>query len=122
MGWLREQAAGLAANLNIESGLRPDITGDNGAAYGIGQWHPDRQGEFKRVFGHEIRGSTLEEQLQFENHELTRGREQGRDARFGKRDQRVRRVRSCRRNTSALCTSRRRRPSVRRQRASRMPR
>jgi hypothetical protein len=41
MGWSKEQAAGLAANLNIESGLR-NIVGDSGAAYGIGQWHADR--------------------------------------------------------------------------------
>ncbi|WP_230963635.1 phage tail tip lysozyme, partial [Burkholderia territorii] len=76
MGWSKEQAAGLAANLNVESGLRPDIVGDNGAAYGIGQWHADRQAEFRRVFGHDIRGSSLDEQLQFVHYELTRGREQ----------------------------------------------
>lgn len=76
MGWSKEQAAGLAANLNIESGLRPNISGDNGAAYGIGQWHADRQAEFRRVFGHDIRASTLDEQLQFVHYELTRGREQ----------------------------------------------
>ncbi|KVH51173.1 phage tail tip lysozyme [Burkholderia diffusa] len=76
MGWSKEQAAGLAANLNVESGLRPNISGDNGAAYGIGQWHADRQAEFRRVFGHDIRGSTLDEQLQFVHYELTRGREQ----------------------------------------------
>ncbi|CAE6857361.1 hypothetical protein R75461_07788 [Paraburkholderia nemoris] len=76
MGWSKEQAAGLAANLNIESGLRPNIVGDSGAAYGIGQWHADRQAEFKRVFGHDIRSSTLDEQLQFVHYELTRGREQ----------------------------------------------
>ncbi len=76
MGWSREQAAGIAANLNIESGLRPNIVGDRGAAYGIGQWHADRQAEFRRVFGHDIRGSSLEEQLQFVNYELTRGQEQ----------------------------------------------
>ncbi|MBK3786771.1 hypothetical protein G3A43_42065 [Paraburkholderia aspalathi] len=76
MGWSKEQASGLAANLNIESGLRPNIVGDNGAAYGIGQWHADRQAEFRRVSGHDIRGSTLDEQLQFVNYELTRGREQ----------------------------------------------
>ncbi|WP_087086998.1 phage tail tip lysozyme [Caballeronia catudaia] len=86
MGWSREQAAALAANLNIESGLRPNIVGDNGAAYGIAQWHADRQAEFKRVFGHDIRGSSLDEQLQFVNYELTRGREQaaGRALRLAK--------------------------------------
>ncbi|MCI0152198.1 phage tail tape measure protein [Paraburkholderia sediminicola] len=79
MGWSKEQAAGLAANLNFESGLRPNIVGDSGAAYGIGQWHADRQAEFKRAFGHDMRGSTLDEQLQFVHYELTRGRD-GADA------------------------------------------
>jgi hypothetical protein len=76
MGWSKEQATGIAANLAIESGLRPNIVGDNGAAYGIGQWHADRQAEFKHVFGHDIRGSSLDEQLQFVHYELTHGREQ----------------------------------------------
>ncbi|MGF6633523.1 phage tail tip lysozyme [Paraburkholderia sp. MM6662-R1] len=76
MGWTKEQASGIVANLNVESGLRPNIKGDNGAAYGVAQWHADRQGEFKRVFGKDIHNSTLDEQLQFVNYELTKGREQ----------------------------------------------
>lgn len=75
MGWTKEQASGIVANLNIESGLRPNISGDNGAAYGVAQWHADRQAEFKRVFGKDIRGSSLAEQLQFVNYELTKGQE-----------------------------------------------
>jgi hypothetical protein len=38
--------------------------------------HADRQAEFRRAFGKDIRGSTLDEQLQFVHYELTRGREQ----------------------------------------------
>ena len=74
-GWSREQAAGLAANIKRESAFRPDAVGDNGKAYGIGQWHPDRQAEFKKKFGKDIQGSTLEEQMAFMHYELTQGNE-----------------------------------------------
>jgi len=74
-GWTREQAAGLAANIKRESAFRPDAVGDEGKAYGIGQWHPDRQAEFKKIFGKDIHGSNLEEQLAFMHYELTRGNE-----------------------------------------------
>jgi hypothetical protein len=36
------QTAGIVGNLIGESGLNPGVAGDNGAALGIGQWHPDR--------------------------------------------------------------------------------
>lgn len=72
-GWTREQATGIAANLYSESGFDPNSRGDNGAAYGIAQWHAARQKEFARVFGHSIQSSTLEEQLQFVQYELTKG-------------------------------------------------
>jgi hypothetical protein len=74
-GWTREQAAGIAANIKRESAFRPDAIGDNGKAYGIGQWHPDRQAEFKKKFGKDIQGSTLEEQMAFMHYELTQGNE-----------------------------------------------
>ena len=70
MGWSKEQAAGIAANLHRESGFKADIVGDKGAAYGIGQWHKDRQKNFEKVFGHSIKGSTLDEQLKFVDWEL----------------------------------------------------
>lgn len=75
-GWTHEQAAGIAANLYEESKFNPKSAGDNGSAYGIGQWHSDRQAEFKRRFGKDIRDSTLEEQMSFVQYELTQGREQ----------------------------------------------
>ena len=74
-GWTKEQAAGLAANIKRESAFRPDAVGDNGKAYGIAQWHPDRQAEFKKKFGKDIQGSTLEEQMAFMHYELTQGNE-----------------------------------------------
>jgi hypothetical protein len=70
-GWSREQAAGIVANLQAESNFNEKIVGDGGAAYGIAQWHPDRQANFERVFGKDIRNSTFAEQLQFVQWELT---------------------------------------------------
>lgn len=76
MGWTKEQASGIVANLRAESGMRPDAVGDGGKAYGLAQWHPDRQANFAQWAGKDIRESTLMEQLQFVNHELTQGAEQ----------------------------------------------
>lgn len=70
-GWTREQAAGIVANLQAESNLNPGARGDSGLAYGIGQWHPDRQANFRKAIGRDIQGSTFEQQLKFVQHELT---------------------------------------------------
>lgn len=75
LGWSSEQAQGIVARLMKESGLNPSAVGDNGQAYGIAQWHPDRQREFSRVMGKDIHGSSIEEQLAFMNYELTKGNE-----------------------------------------------
>ena len=39
----KEQAAGVAGNIWVESGFNPQAVGDKGKAYGIAQWHPDRR-------------------------------------------------------------------------------
>ncbi len=70
-GWTRAQAAGIVANLQAESGFKADAVGDGGRAYGIAQWHPDRQANFQKFTGHSIKGSSFEEQLKFVQHELT---------------------------------------------------
>jgi hypothetical protein len=76
-GWSLAQAAGIVANLDIETGgtFNPAAVGDGGKAYGIAQWHPDRQAHFQSWAGRSIRGSTFEQQLEFVNFELTQGRE-----------------------------------------------
>jgi hypothetical protein len=74
-GWTRQQAVGIATNLNRESGLKAGAIGDSGQARGVAQWHADRQANFKRMFGKDIRDSTLEAQLQFVQAELTSGTE-----------------------------------------------
>lgn len=74
-GWTREQAAGIVANLNKESNMHPGAVGDGGKAYGIAQWHPDRQREFEKWAGKSIKGSTVEEQMAFVHYEMTEGKE-----------------------------------------------
>lgn len=75
MGWSKEQAAGIVANLKHESNMNPNAVGDNGRAYGIAQWHPDRQANFAKWAGKDIRESSVEEQMRFVNYELTEGAE-----------------------------------------------
>lgn len=69
-GWSKEQAAGIVGNLFVESGLRTDAIGDGGKAYGIAQWHPDRQLRFQQVYGKPIKESSFNEQLEYVNWEL----------------------------------------------------
>jgi hypothetical protein len=71
-GWTDAQAAGLVGNLMAESGqgLDSNARGDGGRAYGIAQWHPDRQANFQRAFGKSIFESTFEEQVAFVQWEL----------------------------------------------------
>lgn len=43
LGLTKNQAAGVAGNIEVESGFKEHIRGDKGAAYGIAQWHPNRR-------------------------------------------------------------------------------
>lgn len=79
-GWGKNQAAGIAANLFAESKFDPTAVGDNGHAYGIGQWHEDRQKLFAKWSGHDIHGSSLQEQLKFVDYELRHGDSQAQQA------------------------------------------
>lgn len=71
-GWTPQQAAGIVGNLQAESGanLSTNAVGDGGKAYGIAQWHPDRQARFAEVYKKDIRQSTMQEQLAFVQWEL----------------------------------------------------
>jgi len=69
-GWKPEQAMGITANIQGESSFNTGNVGDGGVAYGLGQWHPDRQANFAKAFGKSIKGSSFEDQLAFVDWEL----------------------------------------------------
>lgn len=69
-GWTRPQAAGMVASLQAESAGKLDASGDGGRAFGLAQWHQDRQDRFRAWAGHDIQSATRAEQLGFINFEL----------------------------------------------------
>ena len=69
-GWSGQQAAGIVANLQAESNFKTNAVGDGGKAYGIAQWHSDRQALFEKQYGKPIQQSNFREQLEFVNWEL----------------------------------------------------
>jgi hypothetical protein len=80
-GWTKEQAWAIAGTLGGEtSNFNPAegggwIRSKSGRlykedSYGVGQWHKERRDAFKSVFGKDIQGSSLEEQLAFVQWEL----------------------------------------------------
>lgn len=76
-GYTRAQAIGIAVGGPASEG-KFNQYGDGGKgspneAYGIGQWHLDRQAVFKQVFNKDIHDSTREEQRAFIRYELTHG-------------------------------------------------
>lgn len=81
-GWTENQAKGVLANLEGESNLNPFAKGDYNLktkqydAYGIAQWHRDRQALYGSLFGHTMQSikdpeQALREQLEFVQWELT---------------------------------------------------
>jgi hypothetical protein len=70
-GWSPEQAAGIAGNLHYESGGgNIAAIGDGGKAFGLAQWHPDRQKTFQSLFGKPIQQASQDEQFAFVDWEL----------------------------------------------------
>lgn len=70
MGMSPQDAAGAVGNISVESAGKADAKGDGGAAYGLGQWHQDRQAKFKQMYGKDIKDSTHDEQLKFYHDEM----------------------------------------------------
>lgn len=72
-------AAAMMKVFSVESNMDPHAQGDFNQktgryeAYGIGQWHADRQQDFGNQFGHDMSMSSLEEQLKFALHEKDKG-------------------------------------------------
>jgi LysM repeat protein len=71
-GWSRAQAAGIVGNLWAESRVKHDQAQHGGGpGYGLAQWEGPRQASFAQWAGHDIRDSTMQEQLEFIQWELT---------------------------------------------------
>lgn len=78
--WSDAQASGIIANMLSENNtLEPTRWGDSGKAVGIGQWHPDRQAEFKKFAGYAISDPNIKldkqlaDEAAFYVYELMRG-------------------------------------------------
>lgn len=71
--WTREQAAGIIANLQAESGLNPNAfnpAGGGQGAQGIAQWRGPRITRFVEIYNKPVRNASLQEQLEYVNWEL----------------------------------------------------
>lgn len=78
MGWSQQNAAGLVANLQAESGLEPHKADSlTGTHYGIAQWDQSRQKDFEKWAGYSLHDdrADVQKQLEFMNYELTQGKE-----------------------------------------------
>ena len=69
-GISRDDAADMLASFQAESGLNPYVTGDSGKARGLGGWHPDRQMNYTKLYGHTMQSVTnvaqaIDEQTRF---------------------------------------------------------
>ncbi len=62
-GLSKKDAAALAGNWRVESNFNPTAVGDNGRAYGIAQWHPSRQADYKKLFGVPMQEGSPAQQL-----------------------------------------------------------
>jgi hypothetical protein len=70
-GFTKAQIAGVLGNFYAESGYNPNALQKGGEGVGLAQWDTARQKEFESLFGHPLKGSTLQEQLQFFLYELS---------------------------------------------------
>ena len=73
-GWGANQRAGIMGNLYKESSFNPGAHNKEGM-YGLAQWNKSRQADFKARYGKDIHESTLEEQVDFLTHEMSKGKE-----------------------------------------------
>lgn len=72
LGLNEAAACGVMANIQCESGFRPQVYGDNGTSYGICQWHNERFEELKNyclAMGYDY--SSLEGQLRYLEYTLS---------------------------------------------------
>jgi hypothetical protein len=70
-GWSPAQCCGIIANIDRESSFNERAVGDNGAAFGLCQWHSDRRKTFAQHFGRSMMSNpNFDEQVGFIDVEL----------------------------------------------------
>lgn len=80
-GYTPAAAAGIIASIRQESGFDPHKPGDGGAAFGLAQWHRDRQEDIASAFGKPLQQMSFEEQLAAIDWEMRKGHDpQAREA------------------------------------------
>jgi len=67
-GYTPAQSSAIVGNLLRESSLNPNAIGDGGKAFGLAQWHPDRQAKAKQLYGDKWKD--FDNQLDFVDWEL----------------------------------------------------
>lgn len=77
MGFSRNAALGIAGNISQESGFDPTRVGDNGSAFGIGQWHKDRADAILKQTGIDVRTANFADQVKAYGLELQSGSDAG---------------------------------------------
>ena len=78
IGYTPEQSSAIVGNLIRESGLNPSAVGDSGKAFGLAQWHPDRQAKAKELYGEAWKD--FDNQLKFVDWELNNTEKSAGDA------------------------------------------
>lgn len=66
LGLTKEQAAGIAGNIYVESKFNPKAKGDKGQAHGIAQWHSNRRSKDLINWSYEQQVDYLIKELQTE--------------------------------------------------------
>jgi hypothetical protein len=69
-GFNKTLTAAILGNMQHESGFNPNVVGDGGKARGVLQWHPDRQANFRRMFGIDVARASPAQVAQFVKWEL----------------------------------------------------
>jgi len=64
-GFGAAQANGIVAGMFAESHLNAGARNPTSGAFGLGQWLGPRKADFAKLFGHDLRSSTRDEQLRF---------------------------------------------------------
>jgi len=81
-GYTKEQAAGIMANMQAESGGNAGSVGDGGAAHGLFQWHEKRRQAIKAGTGIDINTASKADQMKAAAWEMKNGHTGFNDAYF----------------------------------------